>query len=424
MYYEIKDLKQINNLNILTIEGNGIGVKNNDLLIDNNLNEYKINSIAMKDNIDNETCLVVSIIKKEKEAGKRLYAKDELVREILFRPYYYIDSFACPEKFAILKNKYKKESFVSLKDIVGTLGIHKTSKHDEELDVIAETTKSFDEYILQGLYLIINPDKYITVLIKAIENGFCQVGKRTEILERELTYYWNEKLIQWKSENKNFANMSKHMKAVYERQIRACKYFEIPFPYVGVTPEKDIIETQTEKQKILNKDIPAIYKNQEYYYYNENNILHENSWNHYINGNFDINNIGIAEKIFCSPYGLMNPKGDWFSCTFGGHAIKAIYIIDADKTLTEEFVNFLIEKGQIKEEEREKCTKNIPYYGHTMSGINTALDFLMSKRWCKISDDYTGYPIPVVEDEIRGMTKSQERTYFYVKEFFEKEKGY
>ena len=77
MEYSIKDTKFINGLNLMliTIDGNGDGLRNNIILRDENGNEYFIKSIAMTCGNMKETTLTVSLILQKGEIGKKLYLK-------------------------------------------------------------------------------------------------------------------------------------------------------------------------------------------------------------------------------------------------------------------------------------------------------------------------------------------------------------
>lgn len=77
MEYSIKDIKFINGLNLMliTIDGNGEGLRNNIILRDENGNEYFIKSIAMICGNMKETTLTVSLILQKGEIGKKLYLK-------------------------------------------------------------------------------------------------------------------------------------------------------------------------------------------------------------------------------------------------------------------------------------------------------------------------------------------------------------
>jgi hypothetical protein len=190
--------------------------------------------------------------------------------------------------------------------------------------------------------------------------------------------------------------------------------------------QKDAIEKEVDdiiaiKKNILDKDIPAIDKDREFYNINENNDLHIKSWERYYDNNFDINTIGVSDKVYLSKYGLISPNGDWYSCSFGGHYMKALCIVEASKKLTKEFTDYLVNFNKIKENDRENCQNDIFRYGLVTTGMGTALDFLMSIKWCKISYTHDNKIQPVVLDDIRGMTKSQIRTYNCVEEFFKRE---
>ena len=182
---------------------------------------------------------------------------------------------------------------------------------------------------------------------------------------------------------------------------------------------KTVQEMIDMEKEIMGQSIPAIDKDKMTFYYNPNNQLHKNSWKKYYQLNFDINYIGLAEKVYRSQYALISPNGDYFSTTFGGHTTKALSIISANKILLEEFVQYLIDNKEIQPNEKDRALEDIYYYGHSLSGMNTALDFLMeTKKWTKISYGTNGQIVTVVFDEIRGMTKEQERTYCVSRMFF------
>lgn len=181
---------------------------------------------------------------------------------------------------------------------------------------------------------------------------------------------------------------------------------------------QEVEKIRKEEQSIMEKDIPAIEKDKLSFFYNPKNELHKKSWKKYYQLNFDINYIGLPEKIYRSQYALISPNGDYFSTTFGGHSTKAVSIIASNIALLNEFIDYLIDSKILSENDRNKAKDDIYYYGNVMSGINTALDFLMEKKkWCKISYGTNGNPETVIFDEIRGLTKEQEKTYFISRMF-------
>lgn len=77
MSYKIKNIKYINGLFLLviTIEGNGDGLRNNIILKDNNDNEFFLKSVAMVCGNMKETVLTVSLLLQKGEIGNTLYLK-------------------------------------------------------------------------------------------------------------------------------------------------------------------------------------------------------------------------------------------------------------------------------------------------------------------------------------------------------------
>ena len=77
MEYIIKDTKFINGLNlmVLTINGNGDGIRNNVILIDEVGNEFFVKSVAMICGNMKETTLTVSLILQKGEIGNKLYLR-------------------------------------------------------------------------------------------------------------------------------------------------------------------------------------------------------------------------------------------------------------------------------------------------------------------------------------------------------------
>ena len=62
MKYIVKNFEQINNLNVITILGDGYGIKNGTILNDESGKEFIVKSVAMKKDLKETTYLVVSIM--------------------------------------------------------------------------------------------------------------------------------------------------------------------------------------------------------------------------------------------------------------------------------------------------------------------------------------------------------------------------
>ena len=77
MKYEIKDVTYLNGINLMTITivGNGVGLRNNIILKDENDNEFFLKSIAMVSGNMKNTILSVSQLLKKGNMGKTLYVK-------------------------------------------------------------------------------------------------------------------------------------------------------------------------------------------------------------------------------------------------------------------------------------------------------------------------------------------------------------
>ena len=77
MEYIIKDTKFINGLNlrVITIDGNGDGIRNSIILKDENENEFFVKSVAMVCGNMKETTLTVSLILQKGEIGNKLYLR-------------------------------------------------------------------------------------------------------------------------------------------------------------------------------------------------------------------------------------------------------------------------------------------------------------------------------------------------------------
>lgn len=77
MKYEIKDVIYLNGINLMTITivGNGVGLRNNIILKDENDNEFFLKSIAMVSGNMKNTILSVSQLLKKGNMGKTLYVK-------------------------------------------------------------------------------------------------------------------------------------------------------------------------------------------------------------------------------------------------------------------------------------------------------------------------------------------------------------
>lgn len=71
MKYIVKDFEKINNLNVITILGDGHGIKNGTVLYDESGREFLVESVAMKEKIKETTCLVVKT--KAKYVGDYLF---------------------------------------------------------------------------------------------------------------------------------------------------------------------------------------------------------------------------------------------------------------------------------------------------------------------------------------------------------------
>jgi hypothetical protein len=77
MKYEIKDVTYLNGINLMTITivGNGVGLRNNIILKDENDNEFFLKSIAMVSGNMKNTILSVSQLLNKGNMGKTLYVK-------------------------------------------------------------------------------------------------------------------------------------------------------------------------------------------------------------------------------------------------------------------------------------------------------------------------------------------------------------
>lgn len=77
MKYEIKDVTYLNGINLMaiTIVGNGVGLRNNIILKDENDNEFFLKSIAMVSGNMKNTILSVSQLLNKGNMGKTLYVK-------------------------------------------------------------------------------------------------------------------------------------------------------------------------------------------------------------------------------------------------------------------------------------------------------------------------------------------------------------
>ena len=77
MKYEITDVTYLNGINLMTITivGNGVGLRNNIILKDENDNEFFLISIAMVSGNMKNTILSVSQLLNKGNMGKTLYVK-------------------------------------------------------------------------------------------------------------------------------------------------------------------------------------------------------------------------------------------------------------------------------------------------------------------------------------------------------------
>lgn len=77
MKYEITDVPYLNGINLMTITivGNGVGLRNNIILKDENDNEFFLKSIAMVSGNMKNTILSVSQLLNKGNMGKTLYVK-------------------------------------------------------------------------------------------------------------------------------------------------------------------------------------------------------------------------------------------------------------------------------------------------------------------------------------------------------------
>ena len=346
----------------------------------------------------------VGSIEEELNQRKRKQQKSNLYADILERPFFYIDSFANQDGWISLaktKNPYE----LTINELVKKLS----------------SGRDYDkEYLCDGLGIILKADMYMDFLMEYFPDGITLEASLNRKLEWALTLYFNDMLSKWKEEGKTYSSMLYYEKDVYERQINACEFFDLDFPYGETVKSEDAEKIIREEKNLMDEDKPAIDKDRDCYYFNPDNELHQKSWEYYYISNFDVNCIGLPEKIFKSKYALIAPNGDYFSTSFGGHSTKALNVIASNRILRQDYVDYLIEHGELKEEDREKALGDIRYYGFVISGTHTALDFLMERKWCKVSNSHGGEPIPVVYDDIRGMTKDQEKSFFLSRKYFEK----
>ena len=102
--------------------------------------------------------------------------------------------------------------------------------------------------------------------------------------------------------------------------------------------------------------------------------------------------MGTTDKKnkYVSMYSWVSPDGDWYSCDFGSHSIKAKHIVCSNKNLMLGYLEFIKRNGRLKKDWQD-CIHD----GHF-----TPQDFLMFEGWCKMHNISGGWPIPIHKKEI------------------------
>jgi hypothetical protein len=154
-----------------------------------------------------------------------------------------------------------------------------------------------------------------------------------EVMEK-LTIYYNERLKELKIKGIDYIDMNKYQMRIYERNLYACKEYDMIFPY-NKPYEKSDLTNEGIDYKIVNR---------------KRNIEMEQRME-------ELTNIRIAEMLekekgprsnekgwytqipecdrrtpefkgeYFDMYGWVDTDGTWYSCGFGGHGVKASLII-------------------------------------------------------------------------------------------------
>lgn len=374
-----------------------------------------VNDLELVDDGENIRTIMEELEDREKELKIKL-----LIKDIEERPFMYLDRFALRKSLEYFKKNADNVYSATLEDLIREFG-YTYQYVDKSIDDILKDTRQVDKYLQYGLYVILEPRKWAEIIFNTIKSDNLSSSDYTNYkLEYCLTEYWNTILNEWKNQGKNYANMTNHEKIVYERQLQICEYFNIDFPFGNTIYSKGSIKGIKEKEKDIKElDIPAIDKLKKSFDFRDYKKEHHDNWDAFVRANFDLGSIGIADNVYQSQWGIMDPQGHWYSCDFGGHTVKALAIISADKNLTDDYIKWLKENNLINDTDKtEKYLREHIRYCGVITGFESGIEFLMKRKWCKVSNTAGGTPIPVVEDEIRGLTKAQEKTYFEVREFF------
>lgn len=103
-------------------------------------------------------------------------------------------------------------------------------------------------------------------------------------------------------------------------------------------------------------------------------------------GRNELHELIVPDK-YLSEYAWINRYGEWYSCNFGGHTMKAVNVVAKNEKLQKEMENWITEKGG---KDTRKITKN----GWVISGYDLYVEFLLEKGWVKFHNPHGGECYP------------------------------
>ena len=159
-------------------------------------------------------------------------------------------------------------------------------------------------------------------------------------------------------------------------------FFEKLYEHLKETKDEDILKRQRNYEKYkkvlsldLDKttDLPA-YKKEDY-------LFGEPKLDYYRRPDDQIKDLAWVNKY-----------GDWYSCEFGGHQLKAEVIVTGDEKLKKDFKSWLEEKGT-----KKGASYSVPYYRNNnwkISGSELYSEYLLQRGWVKFHNPYMGESHP------------------------------
>lgn len=121
----------------------------------------------------------------------------------------------------------------------------------------------------------------------------------------------------------------------------------------------------------------------------------------YLFGDPELNYYGRPDD-FIKDYAWINRYGEWFSCDFGGHQLKAEVIVCLNEKIEKDFLSWIEEVGE-KEEVSIGSAKKIKYTSTKVKMLNSSwyvdgnelyTEYLLRKGWIKFHNPHGGESYP------------------------------